>query len=230
MTRTTAARVHGAGQPEVFAMTFRRKLLICLVATALAPASTGGAAQAQERASGRMIELLDDALAQAQGAARAYQAAPETSQAAPAPTSQGAGDASAESYGYWAVSEAADGMKIGVVFPAYSPNEFVGAVLYCIENGGVRLTLDVAAPMPAGSSVDVAIVVGGATARYRGQAQDKATEDGGAVVVETSVTDPIFDDLAEGKTFAFVVNGDKAALPSRNSQSAFRRFLARCRR
>ena len=230
MTCTTASHVRGAGQPEVFAMTFRRKLLVCLVAAAFATALPGGAAQAQERASGRMIELLDDALAQAQGAARAYQAAPDDSQAAPAPTSQDAGGSTAESYGYWAVTEAADGMKIGTVFPAYSPNEFVGVVLYCIENGGVRLTLDIAAPLPAGSSADVAIVVGGATTRYRGQAQDKATEDGGAVVVETSVSDPIFDDLAEGKAFAFVVNGEKAALPSRNSQGAFRRFLARCRR
>jgi len=220
-------------RPEkVFAMKLRRKLMVLLLAgPAIVLSAHNALAQAEGKASGRLIELLDEAFAQAESALKSYQAAPEAPQSAPAPAPQGAaGGDGAENYGYWAASEGADGMKIGVVFPAYSPNEFVGAVIYCIENGGVRMSLDVATPLSAGSNVDVAIVVSGATARYRGQAQDKATEDGGAVVVETSVTDPIFDDLAAGKEFSFVVNGTKAALPSRNSQSAFRRFLDRCRR
>ncbi len=216
---------------EAFAMKLRRKWMILLLAApAIALSAADALSQADSKASGRLIELLDDAFAQAESALKSYQATPDAPQTAPAPAPQGAaGEDGAENYGYWAASEGADGMKIGVVFPAYSPNEFVGAVLYCIQNGGVRLTLDVAQPLVAGSSVDVAIVVGRANARYRGQAQDKATEDGGAVVVETSVSDPIFDALAEGESFSFVVNGQRADLPTRNSQSAFRRFLARCR-
>lgn len=213
-------------------MKLRRKLMVLLLAgPGIALPLNSALAQSEGKASGRLIELLDDAFAQAASAVRAYKAAPENPQSTPAPAPQGAaGNGEAENYGYWAASEAVDGMKIGVVFPAYSPNEFVGAVIHCIENGGVRMTLDVATQLTAGSDVDVAILVGETSARYRGKAQDKATEDGGAVVVETSVSDPIFDELAEGRSFAFVVNGKKAALPSRNSQTAFRRFLARCRR
>ena len=185
------------------------------------------AAQTEQKPSGRLIELLDDALAGAESAVRAHQAAPNTTAAQPSPQTSSGADA--ESYGYWAVSEGADGVKVGLVFPAYSPTEFVGAVLYCIPNSGVRMTLDTAKQLPAGSKADVAITVGDATARYRGVAQDKATEDGGAVVVDTSASDPIFEDLAAGKPFSFVVAGEKASLPTRNSQNAFRRFLDRCR-
>ncbi|MCC2105137.1 MAG: hypothetical protein KDJ20_14485 [Hyphomicrobiales bacterium] len=219
-----------------FLKPYSRALAILAVSAA---ALAGAAAQPQPKPSGRLIELLDDALAGAESAVRAHQAAPNTTAAQPSPqTSSGAGsagaagsgaDAGAESYGYWAVSEGADGVKVGVVFPAYSPTEFVGAVLYCIPNSGVRITLDTAKSVPAGSKADVAITVGDATARYRGVAQDKATEDGGAVVVETSTSDPIFEELAGGKPFSFVVAGEKASLPTRNSQNAFRRFLDRCR-
>ena len=197
--------------------------------------STGAGAQA-ERASGRLIELLDDAFAGAQSAVRAHQAAPQGKEAKASPQASavagaagGGADAGTESYGYWAVNEGADGVKVGVVFPAYSPTEFVGAVLYCIPNSGVRMTLDTAKQLPAGSKAEVAITVGDVTARYRGVAQDKATEDGGAVVVDTSASDPIFEELAGGKPFSFVVAGEKASLPTRNSQNAFRRFLDRCR-
>lgn len=203
-----------------------------MAALALLAGIAAAAAQTEQKASGRVIELLDEAFAGAERAARAYQAAPQPTPVEPSTPSNAAGDGAGQggqSYGYWAVSEGADGVKVGVVFPAYSPTEFVGAVLYCIPNSSVRITLDTAKRLPAGSKAEVAITVGDATARYLGVAQDKSTEDGGAVAFETSASDPIFEELAAGKSFSFIIAGEKAALPTRNGQKAFGRFLERCR-
>lgn len=212
-------------------MKARPSIALLLAAAVLAPGVPKARAdEAPPRASGRLIELLDAAFAGADAALRAHQAAPTaaTGEASPQ-TPPGADVSGPETYGYWAVNEGADGVKVGVVFPAYSPTEYVGAVFYCIPNSGVRITLDSAKQLPAGSKAEVAISVGDVTARYSGVAQDKATEDGGAVVVETSFSDPIFEELAAGKPFSFVIAGEKAALPTRNGQKAFARFLERCR-
>lgn len=145
----------------------------------------------------------------------------------PAP-SQPRGDA--QPYGFWAISEGADGVKVGVIFPDYSPSEFVGALLYCVPRSGVRISLDSAEKLPAGSKADVAIFVDGSSATYKGTVQDKATEDASAVVVETTFNDPILAELSNAKSFGFSINGIKAPLPSKNSQNAFREFFEKCQR
>lgn len=131
-------------------------------------------------------------------------------------------------YGYWAVSKGADGVKVGVVFPDYSPTEYTGAVFFCTPGSGVRAVVDSPQQLAPGTSATVSISAGGGSARYRGTASDSATEDGSKIVFNTAHNDPIFEKLANAPAFDITVNGTKATLPVGNAQTAFKRFFEQC--
>ena len=40
----------------------------------------------------------------------------------------------ADPYGYWAVNAAPDGVKLGVIFPEYSTNDFAGLSFNCVPD------------------------------------------------------------------------------------------------
>lgn len=132
-------------------------------------------------------------------------------------------------YGYWAVSKGADGVKVGVVFPDYSPTEYAGAVFFCTPGSGIRAVVDSPQTLAPGATATVSISAGGGSARYRGTAADSATEDGSKIVFNTAHNDPIFENLASSSTFDITVNGTKATLPVGNAQTAFKRFFEQCR-
>lgn len=132
-------------------------------------------------------------------------------------------------YGYWAVSKGADGVKVGVVFPDYSPTEFTGAVFFCTPGSGIRGVVDSPGAMAAGARVAVSIRAGDVLARYKGKVSDKTTEDGSVVEFNTAHSDPIFEALAGSDSFEIGVNGAPAKLPAGNARAAFRKFFEDCR-
>lgn len=133
-------------------------------------------------------------------------------------------------YGYWAVSQGDDGVKVGVIVPDYSATEYVGAVFFCVPQGGVRVSIDSPAKITSGRKVQVSLVVDGARLDYSGISEDKITDDGTAVVFNTNFNDPLFADLATARSIQISVGGATVPLPMRNSQKAFGEFEQRCRR
>lgn len=131
-------------------------------------------------------------------------------------------------YGYWAVSKGADGVKVGVVFPDYSPTEYTGAVFFCTPGSGIRGAVDSPARLAAGARANVSIRAGDVSARYQGKASDKMTEDGSVVEFNTAHNDPIFEALAASDSFEIGVNGVQAKLPAGNARAAFRKFFTEC--
>ncbi len=141
-----------------------------------------------------------------------------------------AADAGDGPYGYWAVSEGADGVKMGLIFPDYSTTEYVGALFFCVPQGGVRVSVDSPGRLVAGSKAKVTITADAATVDYRGTVQDKMTDDGSIVVFDTTFNDPIFEDLAQATTIGIGIDGRKVPLPMRNSRKTFKQFFERCHR
>lgn len=142
--------------------------------------------------------------------------------AAPAAAADGAPHA------FWAVNEGADGVKIGTIFPDYSPTEFTGAVMYCIPRSGVRISVDSPKKLISGASAKVAVDIDGASTVYKGTAQDKPTEDGSVVVFNTSFNDPLLEELSAAKSVTFSVNKSKLPLPMKNLQKSFKSFFDKC--
>lgn len=132
--------------------------------------------------------------------------------------------------GFWAVGEGADGAKIGVIAPDYSPTEYIGAVFYCIPRGGVRVSIESPEKLKAGGRAKVTIGADAASAEYSGAVEDKMTEDGSVVVFNTTYNDPLFEDLAHATAISVVVAGKSVALPTRNNRRAFKEFFEKCRR
>lgn len=158
-----------------------------------------------------------------QRVARGAQAASPQQDTSPPPANDDA------PYGYWATSKGADGVKIGVVFPDYSPTEYAGAVFFCTPGSGIRGALDSADPLKAGARATVSITAGDTAARYQGKVADKMTGDGSVVEFNTSHSDPLFAALAASASFEISVNGKPARLPASNARAAFRKFFEECR-
>lgn len=135
-----------------------------------------------------------------------------------------------DSYGFWAVNEGADGVKIGTIFPDYSSTEFTGAVMYCIPRSGVRISVDSPKKLTPGASAKVAVDIDGASTVYKGTAKDKPTEDGSVVVFNTSFNDPLLEELSAAKSVTFSVNKAKLPLPMKNLQKSFKSFFDKCQK
>ena len=128
------------------------------------------------------------------------------------------------------MSEGADGVKMGLIFPDYSTTEYVGALFFCVPQGGVRVSVDSPGRLVAGGKAKVTITADAATVDYRGTVQDKMTDDGSIVVFDTTFNDPIFEDLAQATTIGIGIDGRKVPLPMRNSRKTFKQFFERCHR
>lgn len=135
----------------------------------------------------------------------------------------------ADPYGYWAVNAAPDGVKLGVIFPAYSTNDFAGLSFTCIPGTqSVQLVADGPQTLKKGAVVTIEIGTGEERATYKGWAETSEMDDGIRVVAGTTLADPVFRTLARGQPIAVNAAGQKMVLPSRGAPAAIKQFLGRC--
>ena len=110
-----------------------------------------------------------------------------------------AAPALAQPQGYWAVAEAPDGIKLGIIFPDYSPNEFAGLGFVC--SPGVETAQgwsDVGEGLKGGAKTSVAIEAGedvGMAAFREPPSQPQA-----AVVVRERRAGEEFGEVGQGKS------------------------------
>lgn len=140
-----------------------------------------------------------------------------------------AGGALAASSGHWTISEAPDGVKAGVVFPDFSPNDFVGLSLRCKPGAPtIAFSVDSAAHMPSGSQARVTLFADDARADYCGRAENSEMDDQTRIVVETASSDPIFAALGRAARIAYAVGGARESLPTQDSRATLAQFMAKC--
>ncbi|MBL8588350.1 MAG: hypothetical protein JNK46_07465 [Methylobacteriaceae bacterium] len=134
--------------------------------------------------------------------------------------------------GYWAVSEAPDGVKVGLIFPDFSPNTFAGLSFLCIPGTAtVSGAADVAQRLPAGRAVEVTIRPDDSPAAYRARADVSQMDDSVRAVFETTLADPLLADLANAARLTIAVGkGRPRALPTRGAAGAVADFLSKCRK
>jgi hypothetical protein len=136
------------------------------------------------------------------------------------------------SRGYWALNEAPDGVKAGVIFPDFSPNEFAGLSLLCTPGtASVAVSVDVAARLRKGAPVEVTIRADDNASAYRARAEISEMDDSVRAVFDTTLADPMLTDLANaGKLGVTVGRGKARELPVRGAAGVLADFLARCRK
>lgn len=140
------------------------------------------------------------------------------------------GPALAAAQGYWALSQAPDGIKLGVIFPDFSPNEFAGLGFVCTPGvETVQGWSDVGRALKGGAKVSVAIDVDGAATRYGAKAERSEMDDSVRANFMTTLGDPLFADLAKAKTLKVSVGAATSSLPTRGAAATFADFLAKCR-
>lgn len=135
----------------------------------------------------------------------------------------------ADPYGYWAVNAAPDGVKLGVIFPEYSPNDFAGLSFICVPGTQhVQLVGDGPQTLKQGAIGTIEIGTGEERATYKGRAERSEMDDGVRVLASTTLADPVFRTLASGQPIPVNVAGQRAVLPSRGAAAAIKEFLGRC--
>lgn len=138
--------------------------------------------------------------------------------------------AQAEPYGYWSVSNAPDGVKVGAVFPDYSPNEFVGLLFTCTPGTQTVFgSADSPRALKAGAAAEVEIVAGGRRAAYRGKAERSEMDDATKIAFTTTLSDPIFDAMARERTVTFAVQHNQKSWTLDGAETAFADFQKLCR-
>lgn len=157
-------------------------------------------------------------------AGAAFAAAPHVVLAGPAPTA-------AAPHGYWALSKGPDGVKAGLIFPDFSPNEFVGLTLMCQPKvRTVTVTSDLGDDVMAGEAVTVEIRLDGAATPYAARVERSEMDDGLRATFTTTLDDPTLTDLARTKSLSVAVNGKARPLPVRELAVTMFDFLSKCRR
>lgn len=135
----------------------------------------------------------------------------------------------ADLYGYWAVNAAPDGVKLGVIFPEYSTNDFAGLSFTCVPGTqDVQLVADGPQTLKKGAVGTIEIGTGEERATYKGRAETSEMDDGVRVVASTTLADPVFRTLARGQSIPVNAAGQKMVLPSRGAPAAIKQFLGRC--
>jgi hypothetical protein len=138
--------------------------------------------------------------------------------------------AQSEPYGYWSVNNAPDGVKLGLVFPDYSPNEFVGLLFICTPGTQtVSVSADSPQALEAGASAEVEIVAGDRRAAYRGTAEYSEMDDATKIAFTTTLSDPIFDAMAHERTLTVSVQGSAQRWTLDGAEKAFAEFQNICR-
>jgi hypothetical protein len=133
-------------------------------------------------------------------------------------------------YGYWATAEGADGVKLGVIYPSFSPNDFAGVSMMCTPGTStVLVSIDSPKPMRKGAKATVALIVDGQRAEYRGTVEISEMDDQTRLTFTTTEGDPIFAALGGAKAIAFGIDRSTHPLPVGGARESVTKFLARCR-
>ena len=141
-----------------------------------------------------------------------------------------AAPAFAQPQGYWAVAEAPDGIKLGIIFPDYSPNDFAGLGFVCSPGDETAQGWSVVGKgLKGGAKTPVVIEAGGAPARYAAKAERSEIDDSVRAAFVTTLADPIFDDLAAAQALKVGVGKSASQLPTRGAAKAVNEFRVKCR-
>ena len=136
----------------------------------------------------------------------------------------------AEPNGYWSVATSEGEIRLGLVFPEFSVNEFAGVMFACHPGKpNVTLLVDVSSTPPAGSTVDILLTMPNRVGRYRGTVEIMQVDDRVIARSATTFQDPLFGDLEKATSFSMTVAGQKNDLPVREVGPMVRRFLSSCR-
>lgn len=132
-------------------------------------------------------------------------------------------------YGYWAVNTAPDGIKLGVIFPEFSPNDFAGLVFVCTPGTTtVMVSVDSPRPLRPGTRASVTIAADEARTVVTGKAEGSEMDDQTRVIFTTTMSDPVLATLAEAKTIRFGIGQSMQPLPTQGARKAVTDFLAKC--
>lgn len=133
-------------------------------------------------------------------------------------------------YGYWATAEGADGVKLGVIYPSYSPNDFAGVSMICVPGTStIRVSVDSPKPMRKGARATVALIADGVRAEYRGTTEISEMDDQSRLTFTTTEGDPVFAALGTARAIAFGIGRDTRPLPVGGARESVTKFLKRCR-
>jgi|GEM_PF-4761860 len=137
--------------------------------------------------------------------------------------------AGAEPYGYWAVNTAPDGIKLGVIFPEFSPNDFAGLMFLCTPGTStVMISVDSAKPMRKGARASITITADAERTVLNGKAELSEMDDQTRVIVHSTMSDPVIAALAGAQRISFGVGNDMRPLPTKGARAAVGDFLAKC--
>lgn len=140
----------------------------------------------------------------------------------------GARPAAAEN-GNWFFTEAADGAKAGVVFPDFSPNEFVGMVMSCTPGSGrLEVSLDMSSPQKAGKGVGVELFADGLRTEYQARVVAGGADGASRARFTTSIDDPIVAGISTARRVGFVIAGNRTELPVELANGAVSGLQTRC--
>lgn len=144
-------------------------------------------------------------------------------------TAPGRPAGAADPYGYWSVATGPDGVKLGLVFPDFSPNEFAGVLFTCRPGTAtVEVAVDLSDAAAPGAPVEVMLSTPRDAGRYRGKVEVLQPDDRLVVRAATTLDDPLFEGLASSSSLSLTVAGREMPLPVRNADKMVRRFLAAC--
>lgn len=134
--------------------------------------------------------------------------------------------------GYWALNEAPDGVKAGLIFPDFSPNEYAGLSLLCTRGtASVAVSVDVGVRLRKGASVEVTIRADDSASAYRARAEISEMDAAVRAVFDTTLSDPMLTDLANAARLSVTVGrGTAQELPTRGGTGVLADFLAKCRK
>ena len=134
--------------------------------------------------------------------------------------------------GYWALNEAPDGVRAGLIFPDFSPNEYAGLSLQCAPGtASVAVSVDVAARLRKGAPVEVTIRADDRASAYRARAEISEMDDGVRAVFDTTLADPMLADVANAARLSVTVGrGKPQDLPTRGAAGVLADFLGKCRK
>lgn len=135
----------------------------------------------------------------------------------------------ADPYGYWSVVTAPDGVKLGLIFPDFSPNEFAGVLFTCQPGtAAVEIVADLPDAAAPGSAVDLVLATPRDAGRYRGKVEVLQPDDRVVVRATTTLGDPLFEGIATAPSLTMTAGGKRMNLPLRNADKTVRQFLAAC--
>ncbi len=134
--------------------------------------------------------------------------------------------------GYWALNESSDGVKAGLIFPDFSPNEFAALTFVCLPGtAGVTVSVDVGARLRKGAPVEVTIRADANASAYRARGEISEMDDSAYAAFETTLADPMLTDLANAAKLTVAVGRGKAReLPTRGAAGVLADFLSKCRK